>query len=349
MAPARLINSLPSVQTAIVQGENGALTIQHDIPVPEIRPDHILVKVSCVGLNPCDWKMPERFPTLGCVGGCDFSGTVVALGSDISKTGRFGLGDRVCGAVHGANPIDKSIGTFSDYVLVDALFAFSIPPYMGFEEAVAGGSGVAFLTMGLVLRKSLNLPGSFKNPAGADESKDVLVYAASTSIGTLATQLLKLLSFGEVKMFDYHSPTCAKDICAYTKNSLEYIIDPMAEAQTTQLCYAAMGRAGGKYCTLEAYNEELCTRKVVKPQLVMGMSIFGKKVALNYGYERDADAESRMFGIAWCKEVQELLDSRKLKTHPVQALTSRYQGILKGLNMLKQKQISGQKLVVQLE
>lgn len=124
----------------------------------------------------------------------------------------------------------------------------------------------------------------------------------------------------------------------------------MAETRTTQLCYAAMGRAGGRYCALEAYNEEVCRkRKVVKPQLIMGMSIFGKKVALDYGYERDADPESRAFGFGWCEEVQELLDSGKLKTHPVKAIAGRYQGILKGLEMLKHKQVSGQKLVVQLE
>lgn len=124
----------------------------------------------------------------------------------------------------------------------------------------------------------------------------------------------------------------------------------MAETRTTQLCYAAMGRAGGRYCALEAYNEELCSkRKVVKPELVMGMSIFGKTVALDYGYERDADAESRVFGIRWCEEVQELLDSGQLKTHPVEAIEGRYQGILKGLEMLKHKQVSGQKLVVRLE
>jgi len=192
MSPARLTDALPSVQTAILQGPNGVLSIQHNVHLPELRPDHILVKVAYVGLNPCDWKMPERFPTPGCVGGCDFSGTVAAVGSDVS---RFQIGDRLCGAVHGANPIDKSIGSFADYVLVDAQFAWSVPPYMSFEEAAAAGSGVALLTLGLVLRKSLDLPGSFKSPVGEDESKEVLVYAASTAVGTLATQLLKLSVF----------------------------------------------------------------------------------------------------------------------------------------------------------
>jgi NADPH:quinone reductase-like Zn-dependent oxidoreductase len=50
---------------------------------------------SYVALNPCDWKMAEQFPTRGCVDGCDFPGTVVALGGDLSKTSCFQIGDRV--------------------------------------------------------------------------------------------------------------------------------------------------------------------------------------------------------------------------------------------------------------
>lgn len=155
-------------------------------------------------------------------------------------------------------------------------------------------------------------------------------------------------SYGAVKVFDYHSPTCAQDIRAYTKNRLAHVIDPIVEAKTTQLCYAAMGRAGGKYCALEAYADELCTRKVVKPELVMGMAILGRKVALDHGYGSEADAEKREFGIEWYREIQSLLDSGKLKTHPVKDVTGRFEGILKGLRMLKEKQVSGEKLVVQL-
>lgn len=135
--------------------------------------------------------MAERFPSPGCVDGCDFSGTVVALGSDSSKTGRFRIGDRVCGAVHGSNPIDKTTGSFADYVSADAEFTLKIPDGMSLEQAAAiGGTGMG--TMGLALKRCLGLKGSPIDPVNEDESKEVLVYAASTSIGTLAIQLLKL-------------------------------------------------------------------------------------------------------------------------------------------------------------
>lgn len=192
MSPARVIkHSLPSSQTAIIQGDAGVLKIHNNVALPELRPDRILVKVAYVALNPCDWKMADRFPTPGCVDGCDFSGTVVALGSDLSKTGRFHIGERVCGGVHGSNPIDLATGSFADYVSADAEFTFKVPEYMNLEEAAAvGGTGIG--TLGLALRKCLGLSGSFKNPVSEQDSRDVLVYAASTSVGTLAMQLLRL-------------------------------------------------------------------------------------------------------------------------------------------------------------
>ncbi|RYO84205.1 hypothetical protein DL766_004932 [Monosporascus sp. MC13-8B] len=52
-----------------------------------------------------------------------------------------------------------------------------------------------------------------------------------------------VLSFGVDKVFDYHSPTCAADIRACTRNKLVMTLDCITQADTTQLCYAAIGRA----------------------------------------------------------------------------------------------------------
>jgi NADPH:quinone reductase-like Zn-dependent oxidoreductase len=182
---------LPSTQTVIKQDANGSLTINKASPLPEPCSDRLLVKVEYVAINPCDWKMSERFPAPGAVDGCDFSGTVVALGNDVSKTGRFQIGQKVCGGVHGSNPIDPTTGSFADYLSADAEFTFIVPDYLNLKDAAAvGGTGIG--TMGLTLGKSLQLSGSPTQPVSDDESRYVLVYAASTSVGTLATQLLKL-------------------------------------------------------------------------------------------------------------------------------------------------------------
>lgn len=182
---------LPKSQTAILQNESGVLTIQKAVPLPVLPPGKILVKVSHVALNPCDFKMPLRFPTPGCLDGHDFSGTIVSLGPPSVATTGFAIGDRVCGAVHASNPIDKTTGAFAEYVSVDAEFTLKIPKRISMDQAAAiGGTGMG--TMGLTLKECLGLDGSPGNPVADGQGKEVLVYAASTSIGTLALQLLSL-------------------------------------------------------------------------------------------------------------------------------------------------------------
>lgn len=116
-----------------------------------------------------------------------------------------------------------------------------------------------------------------------------------------------------------------------------------------QLCYDSMGRLGGKYCCLEMYHEELRTRKVVKPELVMGMAILGREVKLDDGYGVKASPERRRLGIEWFKAMQKVMDEGRLKWHPVRLLPGRWETILDGLMKLKNREVSGEKLVVKIE
>lgn len=179
---------LPLAQTAIVQGDGGTLHIKRDAPLPSLKPHQVLVKVAAVALNPCDYKMAERFPAPGATDGCDFSGRIVGIGMD-THTYEFRLGDRVFGAVHGSNPIDLQSGSFAEYVAIDAGFLFRTPEHLTDDTAAAiGGTGLG--TLGLALYKSLELSGTPGNPKVDGEY--VLVYGGSTSVGTMALQLLKL-------------------------------------------------------------------------------------------------------------------------------------------------------------
>lgn len=147
-------------------------------------------------------------------------------------------------------------------------------------------------------------------------------------------------------MFDYNSEDCAKKIKSYTKNSLSHVLDPFTDAKSIALCYNAMGRAGGRYACLEMYPEYLLDRKSIKVGFVMGPALLGHRLALDYGYERDADPEMRAFGVRWYKSVQWMLDRGKLRPHPLRVLDGRFEAILEGIDMLKNKNVSGEKLIV---
>jgi NADPH:quinone reductase-like Zn-dependent oxidoreductase len=151
-----------------------------------------------VALNPTDYKMHANFPSPGAVAGCDFVGVVVAVGGSteikrIPNVRAIKLGDRVCAAVHGNNPLDHSTGTFAEYVRCEAELCLLVPPHMSWKEAAALG-GIGYMTLGLALWHSegLGLASSREKVTKENEGEFVLVYGGSTAAGSIAIQLLKL-------------------------------------------------------------------------------------------------------------------------------------------------------------
>jgi NADPH:quinone reductase-like Zn-dependent oxidoreductase len=364
---------IPQVQRAIVCLPNGRLGHVRDAPIPRLAPDMVLVRTAAVALNPTDHKMVANFPTPGAVSGCDFAGTVVAVGS--AATERFKVGDRVCGGVHGANPLDPAVGAFAEYVGATADILAAIPPDLSFTDAAAiGGAGPA--TMALALRDELGL----SIDASSERKEEfVLVYGGTTATGTMALQFLRRLvlyteftwdmtdhnlragyraiatcspknadlvrSYGAEAVFDYHSEQCAEEIRSYTKNTLRYVLDCITEPATVDLCLRSIGRAGGKYCGLEAFADELRSRKAVSMEWVLALSIFGKRIALDRGYGREADPKHRVLGREMFEEVERMLQLKELRAHPVRVMKEGWEDIPQGLALLKAKQVSGEKLV----
>ncbi|KAF7502832.1 hypothetical protein GJ744_005011 [Endocarpon pusillum] len=366
--------SLPKHQTAIVAQGPGQLAIQHNAPVPLLAPDMAIVKTAAVAINPADAKMLDYSAAPGAIHGYDFAGTIVALGAD--SPGHLAIGDRVAGLVHGMNKLQPDVGAFAEYVGAYADLLLKIPDGMSFEEAASFGTGVA--TAALSLFSELRVPASLDqlhehravsvSDGQADvegkEREFVLVAGGSTATGTRAIQLLKLaglrpiatcspsnsglvLRFGAEKVFDYNSPTCAADIRAYTRNELAYTLDCVSQADTSQLCYASMGRAGGRYVSLEPFRAAVAQTRAltVEPSWVMVLTIFGRKVALDGEYGRDARPQDRRFGGQAFAAVQALLDRELIDTHPVKAMPGGWEGVVQGVDIIRTQALSGHKLV----
>ncbi|KAI1441981.1 GroES-like protein [Annulohypoxylon stygium] len=301
--------SLPKCRSAIVcvsETPGANLAVWHDLPMPvPLEPGHILVHTIAIALNPCDWKMPDRFPSIGSVGGSDFAGRIVALSDGIETTHPgLAVGDRVCGAVHGFNPADHASGSFSNYILATADILMKIPDGVRWEEAAAvGGTGIA--TLGIAFHHLFD-GSDLENRANMREAYPVLVYGGGTATGTMAIQLLKALglrplavcssksaqlalSYGAEKTFDYASPTCAAEIKSYTSRRLAYVIDIIANSASIKLCYDAVGRLGGSYVGLELLPDDRPNRQLISTAWVMGQTIFGKALQLSGGYERPAN------------------------------------------------------------
>lgn len=153
--------------------------------------------------------------------------------------------------------------------------------------------------------------------------------------------------FGAEKVFDYKSPTCAADIRAYTNNELAYALDCVTQADTTQLCYAALGRAGGRYVSLEPFRDAVAQTRshTVAPSWVMALSVFGHEVALDGEYGRAASPEDRESSVQAFSAFQALLNRGLVNAHPVKAMPGGWQGVVGGVDTIRSTAMSGQKLV----
>lgn len=119
------------------------------------------------------------------------------------------------------------------------------------------------------------------------------------------------------------------------------------------ICYGAIGRAGGFYTALEPYPDRHKTRKAIRDDWVMALSIYGKQVKLDGVYGREESPEDYAFGKEWFGIVQGTLDQGQLRAHPIvvdggEGGKSGFEGVLEGVGRIRHKGMSGGKMVYRL-
>lgn len=146
-------STVPKLMKAItIHGKRAKVS---EIPVPKLRPTYLLAKVDSIALNPTDWKhIAGDRAAPGGLAGCDFAGTVVEVGADVSKA--FQPGDRIAGTTHGANISEPEDGCFAEYAIAKADLMVKIPDNVSFEVAATFPLGVSTVGQGL-FQKALKL------------------------------------------------------------------------------------------------------------------------------------------------------------------------------------------------
>jgi NADPH:quinone reductase-like Zn-dependent oxidoreductase len=187
-----ILPALPSTRQAVVQPATkpGTFELRTDLPVPTVSPDHVLIKVSAVAVNHCDYKMPARIHCPNTVDGCDFSGAVVCLGDAVaSMPGGLRIGDRVAGAQMASQACRPWSGAFTEYIAEKPENLWRVPEHFSWEQAASIGCAVAS-SVGMALWWEMKLPGTPEKPTS--DPKFILVYGGSTASGTFTMQLLKM-------------------------------------------------------------------------------------------------------------------------------------------------------------
>lgn len=348
-------------QTAIIGNSEGTTELCHDVPIPFAHEDIAIVCTRAVSVNPVDAKMMGPYVTAGAIGGCDFAGTIEAMGPDAGNYG-FKIGDRVCASIMGMNPLEPTHGAFAQHVGAHCNALVKIPDNMSFE--VASALCTCFMTCGLALFKSLQLPGTLDSPSV--KPIPVLVYGGATATGTAAIQLLRLAgftaivtcsphsielvkSYGAEAAFDYKDTDCASKIRAYTKNGLRYALDCITNRESIQICYGSIGRAGGRYTALDPYSEEIAaTRKIVKADWVVGPTMLGLDIEWPSPHGRKANADLFSFGMKWKVLMQGLMENGAIREHPLEVREGGLEVVMECMKDIREKRVYGKKLVVKL-
>ncbi|KAF5017411.1 hypothetical protein F66182_10662 [Fusarium sp. NRRL 66182] len=348
--------TLPATQAGLVVDDHDNVIIRHDCPFPCLPPDQVLVRVHAVGVNPSDTKMRGPFAQPYAILGADFAGEVVATGADVTGVQP---GDRVCGAQNELFRASPERGAFADYNVTRGRMWMKMPDGWSYEAAASLPVGLC--TAGLAL-KLLGLP---LPDQPVDKSAYVLVYGGSTATATIAMQLLKLSglipiavcspknfalarSNGAEQVFDRHEEGCAQKIKSYTKNNLKYALDCITSVESTVFCFAAIGRAGGRYVSLDPWEEHAAMRKVVKCDFTVGPRIFGEGCTWPAPYGSEPDEELREFGVKLWDIARNLVAEGKLKNHPLRVLDGGFEAIMAGMELIRDKKLSGEKVVVRM-
>lgn len=154
------------------------------LPVPDVDPDEVLIRVESAGVGVWDaWEREGLFrelfstsygvePTFPYVIGFEGAGTVVAVGESVT---RFKKGDRVYADRH----INPKGGFYAEYAVVIADKVSLIPGELTVEQA--GAMPVDAITALLGLDDTLGLA----------EGESVLIFGAGGGLGHLAVQLAK--------------------------------------------------------------------------------------------------------------------------------------------------------------
>ena len=151
-----------------------------DVPVPEPKPNEVLVKVAASGLNRADLIMAAGKPHgalggAGTIAGLEWAGEVAAIGAEVPE---FRPGDQV---------MCSGAGGYAEYAVTDWGRVCPVP------KAASGPVEAATLPIALQTMHDALITNGRLAPG-----ESVLIQGASSGVGLMAIQIVRLKGAGTV-------------------------------------------------------------------------------------------------------------------------------------------------------
>ena len=338
------------MKAIVLQGDKKASLVT-DRPLPQLRRGYVLVKTKAVALNPTDWKHRE-YGVLNVpdhLSGCDYAGVIEELGPDLQKSWK--VGDRICGFVHGGNSLQKEDGAFAEKIVVKAGAQLKLPESYSFEEGSTFGVAVMTCGQGLYQQMGLNWPNE-----PTKDKENILIYGGSSAMGTMGVQLAKLSgynviatcsprnfdlvkSMGASEVFDYKDPESIEKI---KKLNVKLAWDTISLESSAEFCAKVLAKDGAYGKILDVPMQD---RPDVKQTYSLGYTSLGERVEKPFGsYTQEVCERDYGFMQKWMAEGDRLVAEKKLKPHPIK-VSQGFEGIIQGMDDMRDDKVSGQKLV----
>ncbi|RDZ12469.1 NADPH:quinone reductase [Priestia megaterium] len=206
-----------------------------EVPLPELKPGEVLVRVHAVGINPPDWYLREGYKDLPpewqpavsfpFILGSDVSGVVEAVATDVQG---FSIGDEVFGMFR--FPSMGESAAYAEYVAAPASDLALKPA--GIDHVHAAGAPMAGLTgWQFLIELGHNEANPFQPKSHRPlplNGKTVLVNGAAGGVGHLAVQLAKwkgahVIAVASGKHESFLRELGADEFIDYTKSTPEDI------------------------------------------------------------------------------------------------------------------------------
>lgn len=221
-----------------------------EVPVPDIGPDDVLIRVVCASANPADWKCREGWlnklghfhGSLPHVLGFDAAGTVEKVGAGVTA---FRPGQRVYTF---CNQGTGRWGSYAEFVAATQATVAPMPDSLGFAEAAA------IPTAGLTAWQGLFDVG------GTNAGDKVLVHGGAGGVGSYGIQFARMVGaevattcsagnadyvrgLGAQRVIDYRSEDVLKAALAWAPGGVDVLLDAIGLATLPQAI--DMVRPGG--------------------------------------------------------------------------------------------------------
>jgi len=198
-----------------------------DLPIPQPKPNEIVVKIAAVGINFIDVYYREgRYPVPPpFVDGSEAAGAVHAVGSEVKL---WRPGDRVAYCM--------VLGSYAEYAAIPAERAVRVPQGVSDQQAAAA------LLQGMTAHYLVHSTYPLK------KGETALIHAAAGGMGLLLVQMAKqigarvIATVGTDEKAKLAREAGADDVIIYTRQDFEAETKRLTEGKGVQVIYDSVGK-----------------------------------------------------------------------------------------------------------